>query len=115
MNDLPTVKNMSDIESHDGERVQLTGRYVQIDVRKKPVPPPVYAGNAAIVLDDGTEVLLYAIWDEDAHRPPAEISRFEGRRVTAVGEIFPAAPPSPDDEENLMMPCLFNVDSIVMA
>jgi len=115
MSALPIVRNHSDIIAHVGEQVQLIGRYSQIDVRKKPVPPPVYAGNVAIVLDDGIKVLLRAIWSKDAHRSQEEISTFEGHRVIAVGQIFPTAPPNPRGAENLMIPCLFTVDSIVVA
>ena len=115
MSTLPIVRDRDGIKAHVGERVQIIGRYIQIDVRKRPVPPPVYAGNVAIVLDDGTKVLLHAIWSEEAHRPPAEITEFEGHRVIAVGQIFPTAPPSRRSVENLMMPCLFTVDSVAMA
>jgi len=115
MSSLPIVRNRTDIDTHVGERVQIIGHYIQIDVRKRPVPPPVYVGNVAIALDDGTKVLLHAIWSSKAHRPPAEITEFEGHRVIAVGQIFPTAPPSHRGAENLMMPCLFTVDSVVMA
>lgn len=115
MNNLPVVKDRTGIQIHEGERVHLVGRYTQIDARKLRTPPPVYRGHVAIVLSDGTQVLLYPIWFEKALRPPEEIAEFEGHLVAAVGKLFASAPSSPDYAENLMLPCLLAVESIAEA
>jgi hypothetical protein len=115
MNDLPVVRDRTGIQIHEGERVQLIGCYTQIDARRLRNPPPVYRGHVAVVLSDGTQVLLYPIWFEKAVRPSEEIAEFEGHVVAAVGKLFASAPSSPDYAENLMLPCLLAVESITEA
>ncbi|WP_425389060.1 hypothetical protein [Cylindrospermum stagnale] len=112
---LPMVVVKADIEENAVEQVRLVGRYVQIDVRQRPDSPPVYNGNVALVLEDGTEVLLYPVWHVEAKRPKEEISRFEQKQVTVVGTIFPKAPSNPSHAANFLMPCLTEVQSIELA
>jgi hypothetical protein len=111
--ELPTVSASEDIQQQTGKRVRLVGRYIQIDVRMRQVPPPVYNGHVAIALEDQTEVLLYPIWDSQAKRPPEEIARYENLPVAVIGTVLLEAPDSPEDAANLCSPCLVSVESIV--
>ncbi|MBE9008711.1 hypothetical protein IQ250_00585 [Pseudanabaenaceae cyanobacterium LEGE 13415] len=115
MTELPLVVTKADIEAHPVQQVRLVGQYVQIDVRKRPDSTPVYGGNVALVLEDGTKVLLYPIWHVAAKRSKAEIRQFENQRVVAVGTLFPQAPSSPEHLANLLLPCLTEVQSIDLA
>jgi hypothetical protein len=115
ISELPTILVMADLEANAGEQARVIGYYTQIDVRMRAEPPPVYNGNVAVVLEDGTKVLLYAIWDVEARRPAAEIAQYENQRVAVEGMVFPQCPDSPDHLANLRLPCLLMVDSIQMA
>lgn len=115
MVELPNVLGKADIEEYAVEQVRLVGRYTQIDARMRREATPVYNGNVALVLDDGTQVLLYPVWHVEAKRPADEIARYENQRVVVVGTIFPKAPASPDNAANLSLPCLTEVESIDLA
>lgn len=113
--ELPTVLSQEDIDENALEQVRLIGRYTQIDVRKRPSASPIYNGHVALLLDDGTEVLLYPIWHSEAKRSADEIAQYQNRKVIVIGTIFPKSPGSPDNVANLVMPCLTEVKSIQLA
>ena len=112
---LPAVESMDALADHPVEQVRLIGRYTQIDIRKRPNTSPVYAGHVAIVLDDGTEVLLYPVWHSEARRPADEITRFDKQRVVVVGTVYPEAPNGSGGAANLLLPCVTEVESIELA
>ena len=109
------VASEDDVAPHDQEEVRVVGRYEEVDVRMRPVPPPRYVGHAAIVLDDDTRVLLYPVWDPRARRGPDEIARFAGKRVEAIGTLHATAPQGQESVANLELPCLTDVSSIRIA
>jgi hypothetical protein len=107
-----TCKTKVDTERLDGKKVLLVGTYRQIDVRMRRKPPPVYRGHVAIVLEDGTEVLLEPVWKKTAIRPPDEIARFDNKAVRVLGTIHKVAPECPEPTANLLLPCMTDIESI---
>jgi hypothetical protein len=113
--DLPVVAHKADIDTYALEMVRVIGRYIQIDVRQRQRHSPVYSGHVALVLGDGTNVLLNPIWESAAKRSPDEITRYEGKRVIVIGTIYPQAPSSPENEANVLMPCLTDIVSLELV
>jgi hypothetical protein len=67
--------------------------YREVDVRRKPAPPPRFAGHAAVVLDDGEQVFLEPAWSGAAIRPEEERHLWSGRKVLVRGTLHHVAPP----------------------
>lgn len=95
-----------------GQRATVEGRYQQIDVRMRQKGDPVYAGHAAVILDDGTEVTLEPVWAAEAIRPAEEIERFDGQRVRVTGVVHEQAPEPPEPTASLMSPCVHPVEAV---
>ncbi|MGB3691998.1 MAG: hypothetical protein WA865_23220 [Spirulinaceae cyanobacterium] len=141
MTELPTILNGTDIDNNfltiseaidrgiyeedelkkilqartEGKQVRIIGQYTQVDVRKRPKPPPQYRGNVAVVLEDRRKVYLYPMWHPEAKRPSEEIARYENQQVIIVGKIVPRAPESPEATAMIISPCLLTIDSIELA
>ena len=87
---LPAVTRRDQIDAHDGHRVRLIGRYVEIDVRMAPRPPPRLTGHVAIELADGARVTLLPVWHRDAPRPAYHWPRFRLPRPPWKPRLPPA-------------------------
>jgi hypothetical protein len=57
-------------------------------------------------------VLLEPIASPNAIRTEEEINRFAGRMVVATGLLTKTPPPQPDHPQDLIMPCLSNVEEV---
>jgi len=137
MTQLPTILNHSDIDRNfpdpykavddderdkrleaekKGKQVRVIGKYTQIQVRQRPVSPPVYEGNVALILAEGTAkegfVFLHPTWHPEAIRPAEEIARYNDRLVVVVGKLVPTTPQSPNAAAHLIGPCILTIDSI---
>lgn len=90
----------------------MHGVYVELDLRRRPTPPPEYVGRAGLQLEDGAIVLLEPSWSNTGIRPAEERRRLAGRRVEAVGILHaePIQPPKP--VAFVHYPCLSPVESI---
>jgi len=106
------VTSIEDVRRADGQRADVDGTYRQIDVRMRIKGDPVYAGHAAVMLDDGTEVILEPVWSEDAIRPADEISRCDGHRVRVTGTAHEQAREPPEPMASLMSPCISPVEKV---
>jgi hypothetical protein len=100
------------VKGASGQRAAVEGRYRQIDVRMRQKGDPVYAGHAAVMLDDGTEVTLEPVWAEEAIRPAEEIERYDGERVRVTGIVHEQAPEPPEPAASLMSPCVHPVEAV---
>jgi hypothetical protein len=106
------VSSIDDLRRASGQRVEVEGRYEQIDVRMRVKGDPVHLGHAAVMLDDGTEVTLEPVWAEEAIRPADEIARCEGHRVRVTGILHEEAPEPPEPTATLTSPCIRPVDAV---
>jgi hypothetical protein len=106
------VTSIEDLRRASGQRVDVEGRYRQIDVRMRIKGDPVYHGHVAVMLDDGTEVTLEPVWAEDAIRPPEEIARCDGHRVRVTGTAHEQAPEAPEPTASLISPCISPVEAV---
>ena len=101
------------VDDHDGKRVSVRGLYSLFDARKHgPDEAPVYDGHVAIILEDGTRVVLEPINSPNAIRSEEEINRFAGRMVVATGVLTKEPPPDPDHPQDLVTPCLSKVEEV---
>lgn len=104
------------VEAHDGERVSVRGIYALFDATKHAKDQPaVYDGHAAIILEDGTRVLLEPIDSPNAIRSEEEINRFAGRVVVVTGVLTKLPPPDPNHAQDLVMPCLSKIEEVRLA
>jgi hypothetical protein len=92
--ELPLCESAADLPRLDGRRVRLTGIYRPVaTLQKMPRPGQPreenFLGEVVIELA-GAEVVL------DGLRPPTEIARFQGCRVTFEGRL--ALEPASDPE-----------------
>lgn len=87
------------------EPTVLEGTYRRVDARMRPTPPAVYAGHAAVELDDGRRVWLEAPWSPEAIRSPTE-QALEGHRVRVTGVLHARPPEAPDPVAMPLVPCL---------
>ena len=112
---VAVISRNEDIAAHDRQQSRVVGRYTQIDVRMNQHPPPRYTGHVAIELDDGTQVLLYPVWDPQAQREDVEITRFEGKRIEVTGKLYTRAPENRDGNANLRIPCIKDLTDIRLS
>jgi hypothetical protein len=98
-----------------GKQVRIIGKYVQVDVRPRPIPPNIYRGHSAIVLENGGGILLYPYWHSLAIRPSEEIAKFENKRVIVIGKFVPEAPQPAYGHSSIFGPCMLTIDSIQLA
>ena len=100
----PVVESREAVDVHAGKTALVRGTYVEIDVRKRQIDPPVYAGHAAVRLGDGTLVLLGPPGESIAIRSEKERGRLRDKEVIAEG-ILNAVCPSAGGA-SLQVPCL---------
>lgn len=110
--DLERCETEEDVRENDGDRATLVGRYVRIDVRKRPRGDPRYRGHAGVRLADGTTVHLEPTWSPEAVRGEPERERFEGERVEVVGTVHVEPPEPPEPVAYLVAPCVSPVESV---
>lgn len=109
----PEIRSRDHLTTASDGMVQVLGTYREIDVRKRTEGEPVYAGHAAIVLDDGTSVYLAAPWSPQAIRSEEERTRHNGQRVAAMGTVVAECPPDPTGAASLTGPCMMLVAAVV--
>lgn len=105
-------ETLRDVQALSGQRVTLAGTYRQVDLRMRRKPPPVYTGRVAVVLDDGTKVLLEPNWSEAGARGPEELERYDGERVEATGVVHSRSPKPPEPIAYITGPCLSPVEDV---
>lgn len=104
--ELPLCESAADLRRLDGRQVRLAGIYRPVPTLKK-MPRPgrpqeeVFLGEVVIGLD-GAEVALAGL------RPPAEIARFQGCRVTVEGRLVLEPESDPDTASQQPVPTLFD-------
>jgi hypothetical protein len=111
----PRITRGSDIAVCDGELVEVRGIYISLDVRRIPRPPAQYIGYVAIRLADDELVLLEPSWYPSARRGDAERKTCEGQTVAVVGTLYAEAPDNPDGGVSIRMPCLADVETVVLV
>lgn len=109
---LPIVTGEESLDDADEAVALLRGKYVQVDVRRRPSPPRQLNGHVSIVLADGTSVSLFPIWHADARRPEEEIAAFEGQHVQVVGTAYYEAPSDPAGGASPMSPCVMDIKAM---
>lgn len=114
------VKTKADIDAYDQERVHLIGIYRQYELKKGPQAGGKrkhFRGHVYIELQDGEGVILLPVWDKNSIRDRKEIKCYKGKRVRLIGVIHKVAPnrPDPIPAQNLMVPCLTDLESIELA
>ena len=109
---LPAVTSAAELAAQDGHEVRLIGTYGEHDARMKQAPPPVHVGHVAITLADGTVVSFLPVHHKDALRPEAEIARYAGRQVEAVGVIARRAPADPRGGASPTGPALLAIKAL---
>ncbi|MGB0590623.1 MAG: hypothetical protein ACPGU1_13175 [Myxococcota bacterium] len=109
---LPLVTDEESLDDADEVVARLRGKYVQVDVRRRPVAPRQLRGHVSIVLSDGTSVSLFPIWHADARRPEEEIAAFEGLQVQVVGTAYYEAPSDPAGGASPMSPCVMDIKAM---
>ena len=106
------ISSLQEIQEVSGRRARLAGVYQQVDLRQKPRPPAVFAGQVALVLDDGAAVYMEPSWSEVALRSSEERSQFEGRRVVVTGVVWAEMPEPPEPLAHVLGPCVSPVEKI---
>jgi hypothetical protein len=109
---LPLVTHLKEAESYDGQLVRVVGKYVESDVRMKPIGAPRYRGHVSIMLADGTRVSLFPVWKTDARRPQTEIDAFKDQEVEVVGLFRLRAPADPQGGASPRSPSLTEIKAL---
>ena len=114
------VTTREDIKAYDKKLVNLIGIYRQYELRKGPQPEghkKYFRGHVYIELEDGEGVILLPVWDRNCIRDRKEIKRFVGKKVSLIGVIHVEAPnqPGPIPAQNLMVPCLTDLEELDFA
>ena len=110
--ELPVVTGEESLDDADEALAVVQGKYVQVDVRRRPSPPRQLNGHVSIVLSDRTSVSLFPIWHADARRPEEEIAAFEGKQVRVVGTAYYEAPSDPSGGASPMSACVMDVKAL---
>jgi hypothetical protein len=111
--DNPEIRVKVDLSVAHDSMVQVLGTYREVDIRKRPQGEPVYAGHAAVELDDGTLVFLTPPWGAQAIRTDDERATRRGTRVAALGMAVDSCPPDPSGGASIVAPCLMMVAALV--
>ncbi|HBK66046.1 MAG TPA: hypothetical protein DD000_21805, partial [Cyanobacteria bacterium UBA11166] len=117
MKKLPIILTKAEVNKYHRQKVIVIGKYTQKDVRYNPfnLSPPIYEGNVAVILPDGTGVYLYPTWHKKAIRPAKEIAMYENHLVAIVGIISKSIPDPPNSRypiAKLLSPCTLTIDAI---
>lgn len=98
----------------EGLMVTIEGTYMELNVNKRSDRPPVYAGRAAVLLSDGSSVILDI--DDAGIRNQKEIETFRDRVVRATGRFEPYCTAWGGGlEASIIGPCLRDITSIIRA
>jgi hypothetical protein len=98
------------LSGHYGEAISLTGTYSLVPIRN--TRGTLLAAWPALVLADGTTVLLGSIWEERRDgRSPEERPEYVARPIRATGTLL-ASPPAEEGSQNLAMPTLHPVTEL---
>lgn len=111
----PRCETLQDVQTLSGRQVLLVGTYQQVDMRMRPKPPPLYQGHVAVVLSDGTQVLLEPSWSKAAIRSHEEREQYDGSRVEITGVIHARSPAPPEMMAYVTGPALSPVERIEPA
>lgn len=109
---MTIIRDIAGLAARAGETARVEGVYQPIDVRRDQTPPASYAGHAMLVLDDGTRVLLGAVWDPTARRSADEHTRLDGRRAIATGVVHPLGVEPPGGGAVPELPCLHPLETV---
>lgn len=115
MAEVPRCETLRDVQRLSGGQVLLVGTYQQVDMRMRPKPPPLYQGHVAVVLSDGTQVLLEPSWSKAAIRSPEEREQYDGRRVELTGVIHARSPAPPEMMAYVTGPVLSPIERVQPA
>ncbi|MGH9674009.1 MAG: hypothetical protein ACRD44_12580 [Bryobacteraceae bacterium] len=107
-----TVTTEADLKRNDGKECVVAGLYQETDIRLRPKGAPQLIGYVAIILSDGTSIMLEPSWSEAAIRPEAERKAFAGRRVLVTGTVHMSAPKPAASVNYLVGPCISPVESV---
>ncbi|BAZ30191.1 hypothetical protein NIES4074_26470 [Cylindrospermum sp. NIES-4074] len=111
-NTLPLITQWKEAEAYDGQLVRVVGKYIESDVRMKPIGTPRYVGHVSVVLADDIEVSLFPVWKRDARRPQAEINRFKDQEVEVIGILYRQSPVDPSGGASPLSPCLTEIKAL---
>ena len=111
-NALPLITKWKEAQAHDGKLVRIVGKYIERDVRMKPIGTPRYVGHVSIALADDVRVSLFPVWQREAHRPQAEIHRFKDKEVEVIGIFHHHSPPDPSGGASPLGPCLTEIKAL---
>jgi len=106
----PTATSAADLEAAIDQRCRVVGRYELRDFHTK--KGGVFATWPAVVLDDGTAVLIESLWDASKRHDDATAAAHQGKRVAVTGTLHGEPPGS---MQNIAMPCLSPVDDFGLA
>jgi hypothetical protein len=106
-------ETLQDIESRSGQRAVVVGIYHQIDARMRHKELPMYAGQVAIQLKDGTEVLLEPSWSTAGIRNLEERTLFDGKVVEVTGVVYRQTPKPVETVTYVIGSCVSPVEDIV--
>jgi hypothetical protein len=112
VNTLPLITQWKEAEAHDGKLVRVVGKYIESDVRMKPIGTPRYVGHVSIVLADDIRVSLFPVWQREARRPQAEIHRFKDQEVEVIGIFYHQSPLDPSGGASPLSPCLTEIKAL---
>lgn len=107
------MRTLKELGKRDGKRAEVEGMYHRVDLRMAAEGPP---GDedlaAAVLLSDGTVVLIEPSWSEASTRSAEEMARFDGEDVVVTGTAHKTAPAPPEEVAAIVSPCVADVESI---
>lgn len=103
-------RTREELDAAYGSRVRVVGTYRVVPIHSKG-GRDLIARWPAVVLADGTEVLLESFWNHVDGRSPREREELVGRRVAARG-VLRREPPRQEGMQNLLAPTLAPVDHV---
>lgn len=90
----------------------IIGVYMQIDARMRKKGEPVFSGNVAVRMIDGTSVMLETSWSAAGVRGEDERLMFDGKQVEVTGIVHLQSPEPPEDVNYVMGPCVSPVEKV---
>ena len=109
-----TFKTRKELEKHIGQKVTVVGVYTLIAIPKKKRLPTQKSEETwpAVLISDGTEILLESFWFKERERPKAEQQKLKGKMVLASGTLHSDPPLPIGKAENIGMYCLSPIDEV---
>jgi len=74
------------VQELDGKEVVVEGRYLEMNVQKRPNAEPVYVGRVYLMLEDSTTVMLET--QDEGYRPKDEIELYRNQKVRVTGTYY---------------------------